>query len=222
MSRHLLVDSGSDITVVEHSVAKLLKVRINAKTHNTRLIGDKPVKIIGSATAHLSIEGHKWEDTFSVATKLWDPAILGSSALSQFESITIKYQSLAPPLFITSNANLPVDESGEQNYINLEPCANVSLQENVSPIRCLSGFRSEEDQEFIRQEIKKLAKAGVIEKSQSPWRAPVVGSKTADHKKPMCNDYSTTVSRYTVPDAYPIKSLNNCCWKWAPGSDSPT
>ena len=127
VSRHFLVDSGSDITVVEQSVAKQLKMRINTKTHNTRSIVDKPVKIIGSATAYFSIEGYEWKETIFVATKLCDPAILGSSALSQFESTTIKYQGLSPLLFFASNANLPVEESRGQNYINLELFPIVTL-----------------------------------------------------------------------------------------------
>ena len=74
--------------------------------------------------------------------KLCDPAILGSSTLSQFESITIKYQGLAPPLVFASNANLPVEESGGQNYITVELFPIFTLQENASPIRCPSRFRS--------------------------------------------------------------------------------
>ena len=188
VSRNFLVDSGSDITVVEHSVIKQLNLRINTQTHITRSIGDKPVNTIRSATAHLSIEGHEWKETIFVKTKLCDPAILGSSALPQFELITITYQGLAPPLVIASNDSLPVGKSGGQNFINLEHFPIVTLEENASPIRCPSCFRSEEDQDFIRQEIKKLAEADVIEKSQSPWRAQVVVSKRANHKKLMCLD----------------------------------
>ena len=47
-------------------------------------------KVNSSARAQLSIEGHEWKETFFVATKLCDLTILGSSALSQFESITAK------------------------------------------------------------------------------------------------------------------------------------
>ena len=68
---------------------------------------------------------------------------MGSSSLSLFESITIKYQGLAPPLVNASNASLPVEESEVQSYINLEPFSIVTLQENASPIRCPPQFRSQ-------------------------------------------------------------------------------
>lgn len=217
ISRHFLVDSGSDITVVEKSVAKQLKLGVNFKPHNTRSIGDQLVKITGSATAQFSLNGHLWQDTIYVAAKLCDPAILGSSSLSQFQSVTIDYKGPAPPLVIASNPS-PL-EACEQNFLNLEPFPIVILQDNATPIRCPSRFRSEEDQKFIREEVQKLEKAGVIEKSQSPWRAQVVVSKTANHRKRMCIDYSTTVNPYTIPDAYPIPVIEQlilkvCPWKW--------
>ena len=127
------------------------------KTHNTRSKGDNLVNIMGSATAHLSIdstEGHEWKETIFVTTKLCDPATLGSSALSQFETNTIKYQGLPPSLVIASNANLPVEETEWQNFINVDPFPIVTLQENASPIRCPSRFRSEEDQELFDKRSK--------------------------------------------------------------------
>ena len=107
--------------------------------------------------------------------------------------------------------------SGGQNYINLEPFPIVTLHENASPIRCPSRFRSEEDHEFIRQEIKTLAEAGVIENSQ-PLLAGS-GSSVENHKTRKCIDYYTTVNRYTVPDAYPIPVIEQLLlkmssWKW--------
>ena len=59
-------------------------------------------------------------EAVSVATKLLDPSILGSSALSQFESKAIMYRDSAPPLVIASKASLPAVESEEQNYIIME------------------------------------------------------------------------------------------------------
>ena len=97
--------------------------------------------------------------------------------------------------------------------MNLERFPIIKLQENVSPLRCPCRLRSEEDQEFIRQAINKLDEAGVIEKSQSLLPVQVVVSKTANHTKRMCVDYSTSVSRYTIPDAYPIQVIEQLLLK---------
>ena len=78
-------------------------------------------------TAHFSIEGHDWKETIFVARKCCDPAILGETALSQIESITIKYQGLSPPLVYARYANLPVEESSGQKYVYLESFSIVTL-----------------------------------------------------------------------------------------------
>ena len=104
--------------------------------------------------------------------------MVSSLALAQFKSTTTP----ATLLVIASNASLPAEEAGGQNYICLEAFLLVTLHKNTSPIRCPSRFRSEEDQEFIRDEVEKLAEAGVIENSYSSCRAQVVSLKTADHK----------------------------------------
>ena len=216
VSRNFLVDSGSDITVVEKSVAKQLKLRYSPCSHNTRSIGDQSVNIVGSVVESVTVNGHAFQETVYIASKLCDPAILGSSALCQFKSVTIKYKGEAPPLVIASN---PLKSDKVQNCMNMEPFPIVTLQKDAVPIRCASRFRSTEDQIFIREEIKRLREAGVIEESQSPWRAQVVVSKTANHRKRLCIDYASTVNRFTIPDGYPIPIIEQLLlkvstWKW--------
>ena len=52
-------------------------------------------------------------------------------------------------------------------------------------------------------EIQKLFDAGIIEVSNSPWRAQAFVSRTG-HKPGMVIDYSETINRYTELDAYPF------------------
>ena len=91
------------------------------------------------------------------------------------------------------------------------------MQENARAIRCPIQFRSEE-QEFIRDEVKKLAEAGVIEKSQPPWRAQVVDLKTDNLEKQICLECSTTGNRFTDPDAYPIPVIEHFLFEQARGN----
>ena len=49
---------------------------------------------------------------------------------------------------------------------------------------------------------------GIIEPSNSPWRAQVVVTKNKEHKKRMAIDYSQTINTYTQPDAYPLPRMD--------------
>ena len=75
------------------------------------------------------------------------------------------------------------------------------------PIAIKSRKYSEEDCNFIRQEVKKLKEQDVIEPSDSPWRAQVLVTKDERHKKRMVVDYSQTINRFTHLDAYPLPRI---------------
>ncbi|XP_059045822.1 uncharacterized protein LOC131841533 [Achroia grisella] len=65
------------------------------------------------------------------------------------------------------------------------------------------------DQKFIDEEIQKLLKDKIIEPSQSPWRAQVLVTSSEHHKKRMVIDYSQTINRFTLLDAYPLPSIED-------------
>ena len=69
------------------------------------------------------------------------------------------------------------------------------------------------DKQFIQSEIQKLLMEGIIEPSNSPWRAQVVVTKEENHKKRLVIDYSQTLNKYIQLDAYPLpridKFMNN-------------
>ena len=52
---------------------------------------------------------------------------------------------------------------------------------------------SASDKKFIEEEVAKLLEDGVIEPSQSSWRAQVLITKDERHKKRKVIDYSQTV-----------------------------
>ena len=45
---------------------------------------------------------------------------------------------------------------------------------------------------------------GIIESSNSPWRAQVVVTKKKEHRKRMAIDYSQIINTYARLDAYPL------------------
>ena len=88
-----------------------------------------------------------------------------------------------------------------------EPFAN--LTENCHPIVSKSRRYSRDDLKFIDGEVERLLKEEIIEASNSPWRAQVVVTKDESHKKRLAIDYSQTINRFTLLDAFPLPRIND-------------
>ena len=66
-----------------------------------------------------------------------------------------------------------------------------------------------EDKGSIATKIDKLLQKGIIEPSDSPWRAQVVVTRSERHRKRLVIDYSETINRFTQLDAYPMPSIDD-------------
>ena len=71
-----------------------------------------------------------------------------------------------------------------------------------------SRWYSQEDLFFIDGEVERLLKEGIIEPSKSPWRAQVVVTKDENHKKRMAIEYSQTINKFTLLDAFPLPRID--------------
>ena len=122
--------------------------------------------------------------------------ILGTDFQELHESITIKYGGKRPPLTFAALTTMKTEPA--------ELFAN--LTKDCRPIATRSRNYSQRDKEFIKSEIHRLVQAGIIEPSNSPWRAQVlvVNEKT---KRRMVVDYSETINKYTQLDAYPLPKI---------------
>lgn len=83
----------------------------------------------------------------------------------------------------------------------------ANLDVNCKPIATKSRRHSEENNKFINLEIKRLLHEGVIEPSNSPWRAQVLVVREENHKERMVVDYSQTINKFTMLDAYPLPRI---------------
>ena len=54
-----------------------------------------------------------------------------------------------------------------------------------------------------------MLKEGIIEPSQSPWRAQILIVSPENHKKRLVVDYSQTINRFTLLDAYPLPRIED-------------
>jgi len=56
--------------------------------------------------------------------------------------------------------------------------------------------------------VRSLLKEGIIESSQSPWRAQVVAVKGENYKRCLAIDYSPTINRFTLLDVFTLPNIN--------------
>lgn len=94
--------------------------------------------------------------------------------------------------------------------LNVEPPELfANLTTDCHPIAMKSRRYTAEDREFIDEEIKRLLSKGIIEESNSPWRAQVVVVKSETHKKRFAVDYSLTINKFTLLDSYPLPRIDD-------------
>jgi len=77
------------------------------------------------------------------------------------------------------------------------------LLPDCKPIAAPSRRYNSEDKIFIKSEVQRLLGADIIEPARSPWRAQVFVVKQGE-KKRLFIDYSVTINRFTLLDAYPL------------------
>ena len=63
--------------------------------------------------------------------------------------------------------------------------------------------------------MKRFLREGLIESTNSPWRAQPLVVTQENHKKRMVIDYSQTVNKYTLLDAYPLPRMQDVVQKIA-------
>ena len=87
------------------------------------------------------------------------------------------------------------------------PSLFKNLTPDCRPISVKSKRHSIPDTKFIQSEISRIRKEGIIERSQSPWRAQTLIVSPENHKKRLVVDYSQTINLFTLLDAYPLSQI---------------
>ena len=93
--------------------------------------------------------------------------------------------------------------------MNIDPSPLFQyLSADCKPVATKSRRYSKEDKDFITAEVQQLLEKGIIEPSDSPWRAQVVVTRNERHRKRLVVDYSQTINRFTQLDAYPLPRID--------------
>ena len=125
--------------------------------------------------------------------------ILGTPFLSMHSCLSLRYGGSLPKLDICNLAALNITP----------PRLFEHLHPKVFPVASKSRRYKPDDTKFISQEISRLLADGIIERSQSPWRAQVLVVRSNNGKNRLVVDYSTTINRFTYLDAYPLPNIEN-------------
>ena len=187
-----LLDSGSTESFIHPRLVEKVALTVHPSSGT--------VSTATSLFSTVSITGRKYAGyKLSVLPGLGADPILGLDFQYQHSSVTFHYGGSEPPLAICGFSMLNIDPP--------EPFANLAA--NCHPIASKSRRYSREDSAFIDEEVKRLLKEGIIEPSLSPWRAQVVVTKDENHRKRLAIDYSQTINRFTLLDAFPLPRITD-------------
>ena len=195
-----LWDTGSAENYIDRETAKQFQLEIFPESGEVAMANtSQHTKTAGFVRVKLTVNGKTYPNTkLTLLPHACVPIILGISFLNQHQEITIKYAGNKPPI-ITALGTLTVDP----------PSLFDNLTADCHPIATKSRRYCASDRAFIRSEVDRLLKEGIIEKSNSPWRAQPFVTGGGNQKKRLVIDYSETINRFTLLDAYPLPRIDD-------------
>ena len=200
-----LLDTGSTESFISEEVVKKRRLKImSGITKISMATGDLVKETKGYVLVDLEFKGNLYKNIkLSILPNLCSELILGHDFLGLHSIIEIPLDGERSPLSLCNVA-----------AANIEPPSLFGeLTEGWKPIATKSRRHNKPDADFIEKEVSRLLEAGIIETSNSPWRAQVLVASSEGHKRRMVVDYSQTVNKFTQLDAYPQKRVDDLVQK---------
>ena len=195
-----LCDTGATLTCLSENFAKTAGLDIDVCNERVQLAAKFYVTIIGHVTVNLKLKGHIYKSVrLAVLPNLVQDVIIGTNLMEQHQSVTVKFGGPRPPLMLNSLGEMRVTA----------PSLFANLTKDIHPIAAKSRRYSIADKRFIYEEVGKLLEAGIIEPSNSPWRAQLLVERSPNHRDRLVVDYSETINRFTLLDAYPLPLMED-------------
>ena len=156
--------------------------------------------ITGYVNVSFTIEKNQYANIkLNVMDNLCMDVILGLDFQKQHESVTLKLGGKKPALLICGLSSMSAEP----------PSLFSNLSVDCKPIAAKSRRYNCHDRKFIAQEIDRMLKDDIIERSKSSWRSQVLVTKDEHRKKRLVLDYSQTINKYTELDAYPLPRIDD-------------
>ncbi|KAL1454481.1 hypothetical protein WDU94_010725 [Cyamophila willieti] len=202
-----LVDTGSSLSFINRALLK--KCRITPFPYHRKISmanSSLSTDITGQCRINLRVADNSYKDvTFLIMSNLCCDVLIGHDVLQCHAALEVQFHGPLPPLKICNLAVAKVEPVSL--FANLSP--------NCSPTVTKSRKQSIEDRQFIRAEIERMLQDGIIEESNSPWRAQAFVVRDGKRKPRMVIDYSQTINKYTLLDAYPLPRIEDIVSKVA-------
>ena len=194
-----LVDTGSSLNFISGEAVSKLGLKIFPSATQVSMASSNLITNVSSACiCCVEIESNIYDNVqFSVLDNLCCDVILGHPFLSQHDGIFVDFGGSLPSLRICAHV------TGVDNDVKLFS----NLTDDCYPVTTKSRRFNSNDQKFIESQIMKLTNEGVIEPSTSPWRAQVLIASNA-RKRRMVVDFSRTINRFTLLDAFPLPKID--------------
>ena len=200
-----LIDTGSSESFINENFVHTLKLKINPHRGIIAMASTNlNATTVGYCHVDLEISNYKHTNIkLSIIRDLCADLVIGHDVLGKHSKVVVNF-------------------GGSQELLNVcclavarikPPRLFKNLTANCKPIATKSRRYSSDDLRFISDEVKKLLQEGIIEESNSPWRAQALVTKSETHKKRLVIDYSQTINLYTQLDAYPLPRIEDIVYK---------
>ena len=199
----VLIDSGVSGNFIDSKVAAELKITMHGEGSEISMASQELLaKTHGSLKTAILVLNRSYLLNFEVIDKLCTDVILGQDFLRKHSEVTFCMGGSDPPLKINDNQlNVAVAKVEAPRLFEF-------FSPDCKPVASPSGVYCKEDQDFIKTEVKRLLKEDIIETSRSPWRVQVLVVKRGE-KQRLVIDYSSTINRFTILDAYPLPRIDS-------------
>ena len=221
---------------MKHSLAKRLNLIVFPKEKTVPLADDNHVaKIVGEVIVDVEVNGIQHKNVVvEIIQNLCTDVIIGRDILRQHKRVVLNFDGPREELVIgampqskssssssphttttqTTTATTTTSESNSDlpdNFgaINIPPPPLFThLSSDIKPMATKSRRQAPTALAFMKEEVTRLHRAGIIRPSVSPWRAQAfVTKQDENHKKRMVIVYSDTINLYTELDAYPMPNV---------------
>ncbi|GFW38255.1 retrovirus-related Pol polyprotein from transposon opus [Trichonephila clavipes] len=194
-----LIDTGSSLSFLNKKHVAKCKLKVEPYLGKLSMANSSMVtETEGVCKVNLKIENFTYQNVELLVMKnLCSDDLIGHDILNRHSSVEIGFDGNRPPLTIC--------------YLAVAQVPPVLLFSNLNPdcrpLVTKSRRQTVEDNMFMALEVHKLLQEGVIEPSNSPWRAQAFVIRGENQKPRMVVDYSQTINKYILLDAYPLPKI---------------
>ena len=199
-----LLDTGSTMSFILESFARRNGFNISPVIGDVKLADGTKAELCGECDVTLTLEGSRIENVcLFVLPSLAADVIIGADIFQFFSNVNFEFGGSRPTLNSNAVQSCP---SAQHSVIS------QFLTSDCHPIATKSRSYSKDDRDFMEKEVTRLYNERKISKSHSPWRSqPFIVKKDQYEEDPdrrMVIDYSRTINKFTMLDAYPLPKIS--------------